>query len=62
VIGGVSLAGGRGTVIGAVIGVIIIGVINNGMSVLGADPAVQGIAKGAIIIGAVAIDYLRRRG
>jgi len=61
VIGGVSLAGGRGTIIGAIIGVIIIGVINNGMSVLGADPAVQGIAKGAIIITAVAIDFARRR-
>jgi len=61
VIGGVSLAGGRGTVIGVFIGVLIISVINNGMSVLGADPAVQGIAKGAIIIGAVAIDFMRRR-
>jgi putative xylitol transport system permease protein len=61
-IGGVSLAGGRGSIIGVVIGVIIIGVINNGMSILGAGPALQGIAKGSIIFTAVAIDYLRRRG
>ena len=61
VIGGVSLFGGRGSLIGVVVGVIIMGVINNGMSVLGANPAVQGIAKGAIIFTAVAIDFLRRR-
>jgi len=59
-IGGMSLAGGRGSMIGVVLGVIIIGVINNGMSILGAGPALQGIAKGAIILVAVAIDYWRR--
>jgi len=60
-IGGVSLAGGRGTIIGAIIGVVIIGVINNGMSILGAGPAIQQITKGAIIFTAVAIDVFRRR-
>ena len=60
-VGGISLAGGRGSLIGAVIGVLIIGVINNGMSVLGADPALQGIVKGVIIFTAVAFDYMRRR-
>jgi ribose/xylose/arabinose/galactoside ABC-type transport system permease subunit len=61
VVGGVSLMGGRGSIIGVVIGVIMIGVVNNGMSILGADPAVQGIAKGSIIFAAVAIDQLRTR-
>jgi ribose/xylose/arabinose/galactoside ABC-type transport system permease subunit len=61
VIGGVSLMGGRGSIIGVVIGTIMIGVINNGMSILGADPFLQGVAKGVIIITAVAIDYIRRR-
>jgi ribose/xylose/arabinose/galactoside ABC-type transport system permease subunit len=61
-VGGLSLSGGKGSIIGAVLGVIIIGTVNNGMSVLGADPAVQGIVKGVIIITAVATDYLRRRG
>jgi len=60
-IGGVSLAGGKGNVIGAVIGVMIIGVINNGMSILGAGPEVMGLSKGTIIITAVVIDYWRRR-
>lgn len=61
VIGGVSLFGGRGSMIGTVLGVLIIGVINNGMSVMGADPAMIGIIKGAIIFAAVAIDTIRRR-
>jgi len=61
VVGGVSLFAGRGTIIGVIIGVLIIGVVDNGMSVLGAGPALQGIAKGAIIFAAVAIDNLRRR-
>ena len=61
VVGGVSLFMGRGTIIGAIIGVLIIGVIDNGMSVLGAGPALQGIAKGAIIFAAVAIDVWRRK-
>ncbi|MBA7670489.1 Ribose import permease protein RbsC [subsurface metagenome] len=61
VIGGVSLFGGRGTVIGVIIGVMIIGVINNGMNIMGLHPALQSIAKGAVIFVAVAIDSTRRR-
>lgn len=62
-IGGVSLMGGRGNLMGVIIGVLIIGVINNGMSILGAGPDMKDIAKGVIIITAVAIDILgRRRG
>jgi ribose/xylose/arabinose/galactoside ABC-type transport system permease subunit len=60
-IGGVSLMGGRGNILGVILGVIIIGVINNGMSVLGVSTAVYGVVKGAIIFSAVAIDYIRRR-
>jgi ribose/xylose/arabinose/galactoside ABC-type transport system permease subunit len=60
-IGGVSLRGGSGSLIGVVIGVLIISVIRNFMSVMAIDPFVQGVVTGAIIITAVAIDYLRRR-
>lgn len=60
-IGGISMTGGRGNLLGVIIGVLIIGVINNAMSVLGAGAAIQAVVKGAIIITAVAIDYLRRR-
>ncbi len=61
VVGGVSLAGGKGNIIGVVLGTLIIGVINNFFSILGALPALQGIAKGGIIIGAVALDYILYR-
>ncbi|MBA7620272.1 Ribose import permease protein RbsC [subsurface metagenome] len=61
VIGGVSLAGGRGTLIGPIIGVFIIGVINNGLNAMGVPPQSQDILKGVIILVAVMIDHLRRR-
>jgi ribose/xylose/arabinose/galactoside ABC-type transport system permease subunit len=60
-IGGVSLFGGRGNLIGVIIGSLIIGVVNNGLSVLKAGPPAIRIVKGAIIIVAVAIDTVRRR-
>ena len=61
VVGGISLMGGRGSVIGVVIGTFIFGVISNGMNIMGVAPAYQTIAKGLIIYAAVAIDYLRRQ-
>lgn len=61
VLGGVSLAGGRGTLIGVIIGVLIIGTINNGMVVLALDPSLQDIVRGTVIFAAVAIDSWRRR-
>jgi ribose/xylose/arabinose/galactoside ABC-type transport system permease subunit len=60
-VGGVSLMGGRGTIIGVVLGALIMGVIANTMTVLNADPATEGIVKGIIIIMAVTIDYIRRQ-
>jgi ribose/xylose/arabinose/galactoside ABC-type transport system permease subunit len=60
-VGGISLMGGRGNLIGVVIGVVIIGVVNNAMSVLGAGAGEQKFIKGMIIIAAVVIDYVRRR-
>jgi ribose/xylose/arabinose/galactoside ABC-type transport system permease subunit len=61
VIGGVSLSGGRGTLVGAIMGVIIMGVISNGMNVLGIDPRLQNLVTGGIIYTAVSIDMIRRR-
>jgi ribose transport system permease protein len=61
VVGGISLFGGRGTLFGILIGVLIIGFINNGMNLLGVPPPLQEIVKGVIIIGAVAIDSVRKR-
>jgi ribose/xylose/arabinose/galactoside ABC-type transport system permease subunit len=61
VIGGISLSGGRGNLIGVVIGSLIIGVINNGMSILLLPAPMQEIIKGVVIYLAVGIDYMRRR-
>jgi ribose/xylose/arabinose/galactoside ABC-type transport system permease subunit len=61
VLGGVSLAGGRGTLIGVIIGVLIIGTINNGMIVLALHPSLQDLVRGAVIFAAVAVDSWRRR-
>jgi ribose transport system permease protein len=60
VVGGVSIAGGRGTIFMAVIGVLLIGVINNGLNLLGLAASWQNIATGAILVLAVAIDALLR--
>ncbi|OOF43775.1 galactoside ABC transporter permease MglC [Rodentibacter trehalosifermentans] len=59
VVGGVSFAGGVGTVIGVVTGVIIFTVINYGLTYIGVNPYWQYIIKGSIIILAVAIDSLK---
>jgi ribose transport system permease protein len=60
VIGGTSLAGGRGSVWGTLVGALLIGVINNGMNLLGISPYFQLLVKGLIIIGAVLLDRLRQ--
>lgn len=56
VIGGTSLMGGRGSIAGTVIGVLIIGVINNGLDLLNVTSYYQQIIKGVIIISAVLLD------
>ena len=61
VIGGTSLFGGRGTLFGSLIGALIIGVVNNGLDLLGVSAYFQLIFKGAIIVAAVLLDSFRRR-
>lgn len=56
VIGGTSLSGGRGTIIGTVLGAIIIGVLNNGLILLDVSPFWQQVVKGMVILLAVMID------
>lgn len=60
VIGGVSLSGGRGSVVGTVIGALIFGVIISGFTFLKLDAYYQEMAKGAIIVGAVVLDVWRQ--
>ncbi|GFE87751.1 ribose ABC transporter permease [Steroidobacter agaridevorans] len=56
VIGGTSLSGGRGSIVGTVIGCLIIGVLNNGLFLLDVSPFWQQVIKGLVIIVAVALD------
>ena len=55
VIGGTSMAGGRGSVIGALLGSLVMGVLNNGLILMGFSVTEQDIARGVIIIVAVAV-------
>jgi ribose transport system permease protein len=61
VIGGTSLFGGRGTIVGTVIGVFIPAVLNSGLVILGVQTYWQSVAVGAVLVGAVYVDQLRRR-
>jgi len=61
VIGGTSLSGGRGSILGTVLGCLIIGVLNNGLVLLAVSPDWQLVVKGLVIILAVAIDRASRR-
>ena len=56
VIGGTSLSGGRGSIMGTVVGCLIIGVLNNGLFLLSVSPFWQQVVKGLVILLAVAID------
>ena len=56
VIGGTSLSGGKGKIMGTVLGAIIIGVLNNGLVLLDVSPFWQQVVKGAVILLAVIID------
>lgn len=58
VIGGTSLSGGRGTILGTVLGCLIIGVLNNGLFLLNVSPFWQQVVKGFVILAAVAADKL----
>jgi len=61
VIGGTSLAGGRGRIVGTLIGALIIGVISNGLNLLNVSSFYQQIVKGAIILVAVLFDRSQKK-
>jgi ribose transport system permease protein len=56
IIGGTSLLGGRGAVVGTVIGALLLGTIDNGLNLLNVSPFLQDVVKGAVILFAVFID------
>ena len=59
VIGGTSLSGGKGSILGTVIGALIIGVLNNGLVLLNVSPFWQQVIKGFVILLAVMIDRIK---
>ena len=62
VVGGTSLAGGQGKILGTLIGAFIIAVINNGMNLTGVESHMQNVIYGAVILIAVIIDRLKSQG
>ncbi len=61
VVGGTSLMGGRGTIVGTFVGALLIGVLNNVMNLLNIESYTQQIVLGAVILLAVVLDELRKR-
>jgi ribose/xylose/arabinose/galactoside ABC-type transport system permease subunit len=61
ILGGASLNGGEGTIVGTLIGVLLLGMLRNGLVLMGVSPFVQMVLIGAVLIGAVALDMWSRR-
>lgn len=59
VLGGTAIAGGRGAIIGTLIGAMMLGVLNNGLNLMGVSPYVQNVIKGGIILLAIYIGRTR---
>jgi fructose transport system permease protein len=61
VLGGTSLFGGRGSVIGTMMGALVVAVLRSGLTQMGVDALYQDVATGALLVAAVAVDRLARR-
>ncbi len=59
-IGGAAASGGVGTIIGAVVGAFVMGILNNGMSLIGWSTDIQKVVKGIVLLGAVAFDVISK--
>ena len=62
VIGGTSLQGGKGSIVGTVIGALIVAVLTNGLRVISVPQEWQSVVVGCVILVAVYVDMLRRKG
>ena len=60
-IGGAAASGGVGTIIGAAVGALVMGVLNNGMSMCGMSTDLQKVVKGAVLLGAVVLDVTTKK-
>ena len=61
ILGGTDIAGGKGHIVGTLIGALILGVLNNGLNMMGVSPYTQRVLKGAIIILAILVSSLKQR-
>lgn len=61
VVGGTSLSGGRGSILGTLAGTVFIGVLNNGLNLANVDPYTQKVALGVVILAAVWLDKFQQR-
>jgi ribose transport system permease protein len=61
VIGGTSLSGGKGGVVGTIVGVLIIGVLRNGLNLLGVSPFTQAVVIGVVIALAVGAEAFKKK-
>jgi ribose transport system permease protein len=61
ILGGASLSGGRGTIAGTMLGLLILGVVNNGLVLLNVNTYWQDVVRGGLLIAAVAFDQMRQR-
>ena len=59
VLGGTSLSGGRGTILGTIVGAFVIGVLGDGLVILGVSDFWQTVIKGVVIVLAVALDQFQ---
>lgn len=62
VLGGTSLFGGRGMVLGSLAGAIVVGVLRNGLTLMGVSSVYQVLITGILVILAVTVDQLSRKG
>ena len=62
VLGGTSLFGGRGVILGTLVGAVVVGVLRNGLTLMGVDSVYQVLVTGILVILAVTVDQLSRKG
>ena len=60
-IGGAAVTGGVGTVVGAMVGGLLVGVMSNGMQLMGVEQQIQSVVKGLVLLLAVAFDVYNKR-